>query len=170
MNRATTGLTLIELVAAIALMGFVLVGSGWWIRTSMQRAADTTRTLRHEAALEALFAAIERDLAIGDLIADSEKTPRISTKPGALTIATRSRAPGVGAVLREYVLLPGSGKLTESEHAMDAEAIRGAAPTPRVVLGDVRSLEATVDEKAREFQVAVTMLDGASMTRRWVLP
>lgn len=168
--RHESGLTLLELVLALALASSVVLGAGWWMRTATARATKTNALLRRESTTNALFNAIDRDLESGDLATDAERLPKVRVRNGVLSLLTRSLSSDLGAVFREYELKPTTGELLETERPADPAGTRGAAPPARVVLGNVKSFEANVDEKARTLSVQLVAQDGTSNSRRWALP
>lgn len=169
-GRRDHGLTLLELVLALALATSVVLGSGWWMRTAAERATKTNERLQRESATRALLDAIGRDLEGGDLSTDPEHLPKVCVKSGTLSILTRSTSSAAGAVIREYALRPATQELLATELPVEPADAHGAPPAVHVVLGGAKRFDAKLDLKARTLAVELTASDGTSKTRRWALP
>lgn len=175
-RRTLLGLTLLELLLAVALSGAVVLGTSFWVRDAHHRARSTGDFLREEAAVEALFAAIERDLFVSDAsLRVDEGTARITVGAdgGSLSLATRSPRDGVGAIVREYSLRSTSEELLALDRPADADSPRGEAPRARVVLGGVERFEARLDPAkgtTKSLAVEIETVAGRVHHRRWVTP
>jgi prepilin-type N-terminal cleavage/methylation domain-containing protein len=177
MTRPTKGMTLLEVLLAVALLTALTTGTSWLVRTASLRAQTSSRVVAQRAATEALFAAIARDVAIGD--ADTSATPstgrggRVAAAENVLRIATRATPTSgrVGAIVREYSWHRASRELL----AVDEPLIRGVGasatpPSARVVLGGVAAFDATIEPKARTLAVSIELDSGEHFHHQWPLP
>jgi prepilin-type N-terminal cleavage/methylation domain-containing protein len=169
-HRFESGMTLLELVLAVALLSSIVTAGGWWMRVATQRATQTHAVLQRESATNSLLEAIGRDFESGDLATDAEKLPKCRVAHGALTVLTRSVTSDIGAVVREYSLRPQSGDVVSLERPVDDSVERGAAPSAHIVLGHVRRFDAAIDARSRTLAIELESTDGTLSTRRWKLP
>ena len=173
MKRSTSGLTLLEVLLAVALLASVVTGTSWFLRTATKRALTTSATIDERAAVAALFAAIERDLLIGD--ADGEvvvgRPGRVAANANGCLIATRSTSTSVGAVVREYTWRASTQEVLSAERPRrGTSGSSEAVATPSVVLGSVTRFESSLDPKAHTLSVIVELANRKSLTREWRLP
>lgn len=178
MTRAARGLTLLEVLLAVALLTAATTGTSWLLRTATLRARTTSEVLHEQAALDALLAAIERDLMVGD--AGASATPgsgaaaRVAVAERSLRIATRAAAgsPHRGAIVRELSFRPASGELVSAEEPVPRKSGSPAARPPRVVLGSVAAFSATIDAtgSAELLAVEIELGCGRRVRREWPLP
>ena len=175
MRTRRAGLTLLEVRFSVALIGAIVVGCGWFLRTTTERAVSTARTFDRETAAAALFAAVERALLLGDFSVRAsdgrERRGKVQVKDGVLSIATRSVSSGVGAVVQEFAYRPSTGEVLASELSMDSHSQRGVGVTQRVVLAQVSRFDCRVDETKRDLEVVLQLAGDKSERRRnWRLP
>jgi len=172
MRRTTSGLTLLEVLLAVALLASVVTGTSWFLRTAAQRALTTSAVLDERAAVTALFAAIERDLLFGDSEgqAVAGRPGKVATNANGCLIATRSTTAPVGAVVREYTWRASTKEVLSAERPRrGASGSSDAAATPSVVLGSVTRFEASFDPKARSLSVVIELANGKPIARAWYL-
>lgn len=104
------GLTLIEILLALALMSSLMVLSGEWIRTALQKEAATT-SLRDRAALDRALDRIEDVLRAGDWPVEGRAAiERVSAVQAELRI--RSRMPHYGAADARAIFDQSASELT----------------------------------------------------------
>jgi prepilin-type N-terminal cleavage/methylation domain-containing protein len=170
--RRTSGMTLIEVLASLALLGSVLMGAAWWVRGAADVGLRFDREVNQERTVAAVFDAIDHDLAVGDDddgTPESAKAAKVAVKDGGLEV--RTREPGVGAVVHRFELRPVANELTLATRRVGRPA-SGLTQheSPRVVLGEVATWEATFDAKKKTLHVALKTESGRTCERTWSFP
>ncbi len=172
-RRAAAGLTLLEVLLAVALLATVVSGTSWFLLTAAKRAVTSAAVVDERVALAALFAAIDRDLIVGDTDANAVegKSGRVAVSSDGLWIATRSSTTHVGAVIREYTWRATTRELLSVERARLSATTESSVPTAaRVVLGGVVAFATELSPGKESLEVAVELASGAGMRREWSLP
>lgn len=180
MKRRSTGLTLLELLLAVALLGALTLGLSWFTRTATARARSTEAALQQERATEALFLAIGRDLQVGDAdaVAVEGGRSRVAAEGTVLKIATRSTVTDAGALVREYRFEPEQQVLRGRQlppvepagSQRGADALRPSEGEAATLLGGVTAFRSEVDAKRRLLKVDLELDGSRSYSREWVLP
>jgi prepilin-type N-terminal cleavage/methylation domain-containing protein len=172
MRRAFAGFTLLELLAAVALMGMVVAGSGWFVRTASERSIGTADALRRSSAVDALFDSIDRDLLLGDSSLPDSIGPKLRVTESTLAIVTRATTTSAGAVVHDYAFraASGTGEVLSSERPVDRDALHGAVAMPQPVLGSVKSFTVALEPRSRVLTVTLAVQDGLEVERRWTVP
>src|SRR5262249_40562688 len=100
--RVTQGVTLLEVLLSVALIGAIVGGSGFWVREAAVRSKVVAEALRSESASEAFLRSIKCDLDLGDLALPSDKIQKVRVADGTLAIVTRSLTSDAGAIVHKY--------------------------------------------------------------------
>lgn len=174
MKRDAAGLTLLELLLAVALLGAIVTGTSWYLFTASRRSVEVAALVGERSGLRALFAAIDRDLVVGDadMSAVDGASGRVKVTAEGLRIATRSAVSSAGAVLRDYTFERQTAAVRSVERALDEGAsARGGAPDQaETVLGGVVEFKPTIDPTGRTLALEVRFASGRSAARQWRLP
>lgn len=86
-------MTLVEVLAALALLAGLMLAGVEWTVTATRIAAGSGEAARWNAAARAALERIGEDLAQGDFVAEDPTGPRVWVEHGRLTIETREGAP-----------------------------------------------------------------------------
>jgi prepilin-type N-terminal cleavage/methylation domain-containing protein len=164
------GFTLLELLAAVALTGMVVAGSGWFVRTASERSLRAAEHLRQSSATEALFDSIGRDLLLGDATLPTSVASKAEVTSGTLAVVTRATTSAVGAVVHEYSFRAATGEVLCCERAANRDGGHAAVAARKPVLGGVRNWDASFDSRSRVLTVTLAMQDGGELGRCWRVP
>lgn len=127
------GMTLLEMLFALALLSGIVIGATAWGRATAARLDAERARQAWTACASALLRSIETDVAVADLdpIGDRARgIERVATDEATLTIRTRERHRGV--VVRAYAFDPDAGTVSVRTTAA------GAVVAADTALGDVR--------------------------------
>jgi prepilin-type N-terminal cleavage/methylation domain-containing protein len=170
--RRPSGMTLIEVLASLALLGSVLMGAAWWVRGAADVGLRFDHEVNQERTVAATLEAIDHDLTVGDddLAATAiAKTAKVTVKDRGLEILTREA--GIGAVVHRFELSSVANELTLATKRVGSAASSPADhDSPRVLLGDVATWDATFDPKTKTLHVALRTESGNTCERTWSLP
>ncbi len=165
MSRARTrGLTLVELLLTLGLLGSLSLALAAWTTTTSRLAGKITPEVRWRAAAAATLRQIGDDLFSGDIPSGEEL--RVAVKDGRLTIRTRALQGGPAEHAFVFDPTPRTLDLIEA-------VFREAREPERAVhrlLRDVSDWEATLDAEKEQLEVVVTGPEGLSAKRAWSLP
>lgn len=120
-------MTLVEVLAALALLAGLMLAGVEWTVTATRIAAGSGEAARWNAAARAALERIGEDLAQGDFVAEDPTSPRVWVEHGRLTIETREGAP-VRAV-----------------YAVHGSAMNRTAGGARLLLREVQALVCRID-------------------------
>jgi type II secretory pathway component PulJ len=153
------GLTLLELVLALALLVGIAVTATSWTTTSARAADRLGEESAWSLATDATLGLIGEAVASGDPIHDVE---RVRVNDDAIMLRTRdSRGPATLTIERRDDLLVLVRKAESQSRGEESTLLdRVAAFEP--------SLEHTDDDRL-VLSLKLTRLDGAVLTRRWVV-
>ena len=170
--RRASGMTLVEVLASLALLGSVLMGAAWWVRGAVDAGLRFDREVVGERTVAAIFEVVDHDLAVGDedlAVLAGTKTSKIAVKDGALELRTREA--GVGAMVHRFELRPVTNQLTLTTRRLGTGAPASTQrDTPRVLLGGVAAWEPAYDAKKKTLHVALRTESGAAVERTWSFP
>ncbi len=145
------GLTMIELLLALGLLGVIAMAVVSWTQVAAGAAAGVSQPRRWLAAAEAVLQLIHDDLAgsAGSSGGESREPP-IRVADSALEIRTRSTAPGglVGPVTSRYSHEP--GRLVLRQRTPDGR------DSTRLLLDCVEQWEVGIDKEKRTLNVRIT--------------
>ena len=166
------GLTLIETLGAIALLGALAAVSAHWITTALRISTETCGRLAWEQAAHRTFELITRDIAIGD----EQEVPRARVDDKTLVIKTRIAPtlpiPG-GSVERHYVAINKDGATLLVCYIQEPDrASRGSWPIEeeRVLLGALTDFKADIVGEEGELSLVVMLVSRhATLTREFAL-
>lgn len=153
-------MTLIELLAAVSLLGLVILAMAGWTQTAARTAASVGPALHWEQAAEAVLDQIHQDLTTGDLW-QSNSNRRIQIVDDQLTIRTRDR----GQSRHIYTFDQQTNRLSLKREADGTDK----QPTS-LLIEEVSSWLIDLDEDTNELRIAITSIDGQELTRRYRLP
>jgi hypothetical protein len=157
-------LTLVEVLASLALLSGVAAASVALVQSSGRTAATGARRIAWDRAADAVMASIAADLAIADLdpVGDRARGDLrvrvVDRERPSLAIRTRSAA-GQPQV-RSYIL-EGDRLLVKSEIAGAAPADLSIGDRQAVALGDVATLLVRLDADGGTLQVTIERTSGA---------
>ena len=162
-NRRGRGLTLIELLAALALLGMLTIALASWTQTTLRVSARTSREQPWLSAADAALARIGEDLLVGDFEPpppgrgkSTSVPPRVVASANRLVITTRE----VGAVLDHAYILE------RFRHRL----VRRSGDSQSLLLGDVGEFNCSVDDEKKLLTVTIASTTGLIRTRRFALP
>jgi len=164
MNR---GMTLVELLVALSLLGTLMLAMVSWTRLSVVVSEDVTTRARWESAADEVLQHIQDDILTGDFPA-SEDAPRVKVDAGKLALRARRLSGSGGGVLREYAFDPGKAQLAVREK--DPTAGRAVSPQPILLLGSVASWSCQIDESGKHLEVELRSQAGVRRARRYAIP
>jgi prepilin-type N-terminal cleavage/methylation domain-containing protein len=84
------GLTLIELLCALALLAVMISGLSSWLGIAIRNAPVATERMRFERTAQAALNRIADDLLTGDFAGARHDEPSIRVQPHSLTVHTRT--------------------------------------------------------------------------------
>jgi prepilin-type N-terminal cleavage/methylation domain-containing protein len=167
MKRAAGGLTLIEVLAALALLGFLAVALSSWLQVTGAFVNAAAATVPWEAGAEQVMQRVQEDLLVGDFAQDRKdvKEPRFAVVDGTLTIRTRD--PRRGPLMHEYRFESSEGTLdritrAESPPSKDAET--------RLLVGEVAAWTCELDPETRLLTISLTSTTGRVICRSFACP
>jgi prepilin-type N-terminal cleavage/methylation domain-containing protein len=158
------GLTLLEVLLALALLASLVVGLSSWTTLAARFAAGTEHALQQESAAEALLRLVHDELMVGDFVGErDDERPRAAVDASDGALVVRSRAGG-GEVQRRFAFNETTSSITlHTEPPQQGER-------EQVVLTDVADASWSIDQEARTLTVALTMSGGDVYKRRVALP
>lgn len=168
------GMTILELLAALALLGALCSLLTSWLVTVSRLSADRGPRLEWRSAALRVLAAIEDDLTCGDLepaARNSESRPRVEViEPSRLRIRTRStsaQAPdSPGPAIHEYRF----DRTAERLVLAITSPARSMSARDRLLLGGVAEWRVEWDEEQRVLSVTIASRHGEALSRRFTWP
>jgi len=164
-------MTLIEVLASLALLGSVLMGAAWWVRAAADAGIRFDRKVEIDRSVAAVFDAIDCDLAIGDDGPSGNtgaRAPKVEVKDGGLEVRTRAAA--IGSVVDRFDQRGATHELTLATRCVGTTPSgSGRADSPRTLLVGIAAFDPTLDKKAKTLAVALTTDDGKTFERTWSL-
>ncbi len=166
------GLTLIELLLSLALLGSLCSLLTAWLVTTSRIVSEHSPRLKWQTAARTVLSLIEADLECGDFDARSQSNRHASrieiSDEGILRIQCRSNASNSssGAVTHEYALDGPAGVLSLNIIAPGDSA----APFTRPLLDDVAGWLVTQDVETRTIAVGLESSSGLIVRRRFTWP
>lgn len=155
------GMTIVELLAALALLSGLLVAAGSWTRLAGAISGECSSSLLWRRSAEAAFELLHNDLATGDFqIDESTGEPRVVLTDDSLTIQTRRI--GFGPVEHFYRFDSVSHRLSRIERAETTSS-------ERTLLGDITGIEWSITEDSTGLDVLIRSIDGTEVSRRFQL-
>lgn len=166
MNR-DRGMTLIELLAALAILAAVSVAASSWTVAAARTSASVSRRLTWERAANAALDAIFSDLNTGDISANASG---VEATDDRLVIRTRDTGP----VEHEYAIDAGRLVRRSFTTGLSGRRVRPGERPARVLVGGVVSWSATIEEDeedgARTLLVTLIGPGGLQLARSESLP
>lgn len=145
------GMTMIEVLVALALLAGLSVAAAGWIELSARVSGSAGPRLAWERAARAVLQRISDDLATGDepnLVSPQGDPSRIETAGGRLSIRTRLvQADRASPGLHDYRMESGNIWLTQN--------VADAASRRQLVLGDVAGFTCELDVRAKRLFVRI---------------
>ncbi len=158
------GLTMIELLLALSLLGVIAIAVVSWTQLAAGAAAGVSQPRRWLAAAEALLQLIHDDVAGSAGSSGGEsREPAVYVADGALEVRTRSTAPGglVGPVTSRYI------------HELSGLVLQQRTPDgreqTRLLLDRIEQWEVGIDREKRRLNVRITWQD-VQASRSFYLP
>ncbi|MFG0317808.1 MAG: prepilin-type N-terminal cleavage/methylation domain-containing protein [Planctomycetota bacterium JB042] len=105
------GMTLVEVLAGVALLALLASALAAWTTTTARAARAVEGPLAWEAAARAALRQIEDDLLAGDEIGNPDAADRVSVDDGTLRVLTRERGP----VVAVYAVEPETATLHRND-------------------------------------------------------
>jgi hypothetical protein len=152
-NRA---LTIMELLLALALLSVLTV--------ALRASADTAAALAWESAALATLDLVSDDLSTGDVaLQGPAASARVEVTPRGLRIRFRETASAPECLVHAY-------RVDADTRSLYRYDVRGTdrAEQPRsgrLLLGDVRAFEPTIDPDSRTLTITLTSVAGRTQTR-----
>ncbi len=159
MNRA---MTLIEMLAAITLLGLVVLAMTGWMQTASRTAAAIAPSLRWEWAAVAVLEQVHLDLATGDL-EQNPNNQRVQIVRDELVIRTRDSGPA----RHRYEFDEQSGRLRLVRESDEKDP---AQPVSRILIEQVRAWIVALDHEDEQLRITIQGMDGQQFSRRYMLP
>ena len=154
------GLTMIELLLSLSLLGAIAVATTSWLGTAAEMTVAAPET-RWRAAAEAAMQLVHNDLVVGDRETDSRR-PKVEVSSGMLSVRTRdARGEFAGQVVHEYQLDLLRRELVLRERGPAGKERR------RVLLDRVRRWTCELDKELEALDVTIEREDGFTMNRRF---
>lgn len=158
---------MIELLAALALLGMLTAALAQWTQMTMRMASLANRNLPWDRAAAAALERVNEDLLVGDFAIPTEKrkgTPdikdvRVEVLDDRLAILTRQDG---RTVRREYVL--------DRNHLLREDRFEDGASERRMLLGDVAAFTLERDTERRSLIVRLVSTTERRQSRRFTLP
>ncbi len=167
-RREFRGLTMVELLVALALLSAIMLGVSSWVGATARASTSVAEPVRWTSAAEAALQRIHDDVVAGDFD-ESDEPPenrRVQVDGDILRIRTRSSWIGDvvdsgGAVTHEYVL----DRFSNEMQLVEPDS---AGAEHRYLLVDhVGSWSAQLDEETGVLTVDITSTDGTLRGRRY---
>jgi type II secretory pathway component PulJ len=162
-------MTILELLAALALMSALAVASVSWLRLAARDTARAGQQLNWSLASAAVLSLIRDDLQTGDFAGDLLKA-RVDPS-GSILVRTRTRA--AGGLVCAYRWDASDGALYRDEYNQTQDIDRApAAPASasRLLLTGIGSLQFREDEKTKVLTVVLIGPAGRTAARSYTLP
>lgn len=157
------GLTLFELVAALALFGSVLGVCLSWIQFAGRSTSAVVRPMQWHAAAEQVMRRIEEDLRVGDFDPDDDARTLLKARVEDARLLVRTRGAG-GEVEHEFGLST-DGVLSRTERPAGARG-RGDDPA-RMLLSEVARFEAQAEPSTQRLAVRIVSREGQAVAGEW---
>gem|GEM_PF-1692277 len=172
MNRR--GMTILELLLALALLGVLCSLLTSWLVTVSRLSAEQGPRIEWRMAAARVLDGIADDLASGDFeIADrrSKTPPRVEVlEPSRLRIRTRSittQSPeNPGPATHEFRF----DRIAETVSVTISSTSRSTSPEVRHLLSSVADWRVELDEEQRELSVTIVSRQGDTSARRFSWP
>jgi prepilin-type N-terminal cleavage/methylation domain-containing protein len=165
------GLTMIEMLLAVALLSAVVAAAASWIAVAGRLGTSAAKPQRQRLSMEAAFALIAEDLVTGDFDPPerpSSEPPRVRVQPGVLEIDTRA------GTTCAYRLDHVTHRLERIERSASQRSTGAGASRP--LLENVGEFTCALDDEKRTLEVTLAIAgvqDDAPaelMRRRYRLP
>ena len=165
MTSRSRGMTMIELLAALAILGLLTAGIVSWTQASSSVAAAVVEKLPWEQAARAVLGRIHEDMLIGDFElnerASEEHGPRVTVVDNELLIQTRDHG---RSIRRRYRWSAFAHELVQIAEPLDD------MPATRILLDQVAEFVCELDEGERLVRVSIVSMTGQHVTRTFTLP
>ena len=159
------GLTMVELLVSLALLGSLMVAVSAWVAAATGAVVASAGPLRWQAAADRVHRRIHEDLLIGD---ETSGETRVRVVNGELEIRTRATGFGepLGPVAHVYRLHRGAqrGLFKVEERSADGKRVR------RRLLEGVAEFRCEIDEDGRTLSVTIEPAGGEARKWRFDLP
>lgn len=173
MNR---GLTLIELLVALALLSSVALAAVAWTQTALRTGAASAERIHWETAARAALALVADELACGDSPADEQ--PRVAVEGTAIAIRGRGLADQERYQWWVMVFDPRAATVSLASRVADGRGVAPAAPPnphergdgARLLLRDVANATWTFDDGTRVLTIQLESTTGQIMSRSFRAP
>lgn len=153
MRRA---MTLLEVLLSLALLGGIAIACASWIATAARGTETTAERLRWRSAADATLTLIGNQLAIGDFKPEQQarfEPPRVRASNSSLEIDTRL-----------------NGRVATAAIELRDNRLTLTADDERLLLADVATFEAELDEETQILTVTLRSTTGDERARRYTLP
>ncbi|MFG0328787.1 MAG: type II secretion system protein [Phycisphaerales bacterium] len=166
------GMTLVEVLAAIALLGVLFVAAVGWMRLMAHVADGPLRNQEWRRAAATALARVGEDLHSFDQIEETRsgrQSSRVRMAPGGRLLID-TRVDGVGAARREYATA--GSTLVRRTFRLNGARERGALVEERTMLRGVASARIVIDAERRVLSITLNAAGHdetalLSMNRRW---
>ena len=161
MMTRRSGMTLVEVLASLALLAMLATAVSGWCTWATRAEAEYGPRLHAEAAVRAVLRLIQQDLLGGDFTTrrgaqKPNQDERVTIDSGELRTHTRDRGP----VIHRYRLDPASHALTRESTKHDG------LTTSRLLMKPVELFECAIDTENRELTVTI-QTPGRSLTQSY---
>ncbi len=168
MMKRCRGLTMVELLVALALLSAIMLGVGSWVGATARASTSVAEPLRWTSAAEAALQRIHDDVMVGDFedsdqSDQSQEDERVAVDDDILRIRTRSSwiSDVSGVVIHEYAFDRRTNELQLVQR-------NNVGTEHRYLLVDQVSLwSAQLDEETGVLVVIIVSTDGVTRGRRY---
>jgi len=160
------GLTMVEMLLALALLAFILSAAASWTRMA-GRLSAAIEPFRLESAAHNALQMIEDDLVSGDFQQPRPGQiiePKIRIIDGSLTVRTRSANGAM--VIHRFVF----DRATSEFSLIEQPLLPPGVDRKRLLLAQVKSVEAGISQSGAELDLTIALDTGIVATRRFHLP
>ncbi len=164
-GRGCRGLTMVELLVALALLSAITLGVSSWVSATARASTTVAEPVRWASAAEAALERIHDDVMVGDFDESDESAEnrRVQVDGDILRIRTRSSWINdvSGVVIHEYVLDRISSELQLVQRADGGKEHR------HLLVEQVDSWSAQLDEETSVLVVTIVSANGVTRERRY---
>lgn len=156
---ARRGLTLVEVLASLALLSAIAAAALAVVQSSSRTAATTTKHIAWDHAADAVIASIAADLAAGDFdpIGDRARADprvRIQDDGGRRALSIRTRGPAGDVRVRIYVA--SDDRLLITTAGPEGRSVRDSiGDSPAAALADIVSFAPLLDSDGQALYVTI---------------
>ena len=159
------GLTMVELLVALALLSAIMLGVSSWVGAAARASTAVAEPVRWVSAAEAALQRIHDDVMVGDFDESNEspENRRVQVDDDTLSIHTRGGWSDdiVGAATHEYAFDRRSNELQV------VQRVHAGSEHQYLLVDQVGSWSAQLDEETGVLAVTITSTDGVMRGRRY---